>query len=174
MKYSFFLLLLLISCKTVEKLHTEQYKGHDILVGKATRADLEKKPYNEWFDANYRDYRPKQAVVDALKPVVNQYRFVVLLGTWCGDSQMQVPVFFKVLDQAGYRKKIDMYCVPRKYKYYKPAKSYDIVRVPTIIVYQKGKEVGRIIEYPMASIEEDLLKIMTTSDYRHELDEREN
>jgi len=66
-----------------------------------------------------------------------------------------------------------VYCVPRKYKYYKPVKSFQLVRVPTIIVYQNGVEKGRIIEYPMHSIEADLLKIMTTNQYRHELDERE-
>ncbi len=170
----FFLFLLLLSCNAGQKLHTEQYKNRDILVGKATRADLETKPYNEWFDANYRDYRPKAAVIAGLKPVVNQYKFVVLLGTWCGDSQEQVPVLFKVLDAAGYHKKPVLYCVPRRYKYYKPAKSYNIIRVPTIIVYKKNKEIGRIIEYPMQDIESDLLKIMTTKDYRHELDEREN
>jgi len=167
------LLVFLAGCSVSNKLHTEQYRGKDILVGKGKRADLEKKYYNEWFDANYRDYRPNQEVVAQLKPVVNQYKLVILMGTWCPDSREQVPVLFKVLDEAGYRKNPEIYFTPRKYKYYKPAKTYQIVRVPTIIVYKNGKEKGRIIEYPMKSIENDLLKIMTTDDYRHELDERE-
>jgi len=162
-----------ISCKTTDKLHTEQYKAKPILVGKAGKKDLEKKPYNEWFDANYRDSRLNPTVISQLKPVIKQYDFTVIMGTWCSDSQKQVPVFFKVLDATGYHKNVPVYCVPRKYKYYKPVKKYQIVRVPTIIVYKNGEEKGRIIEYPMHNIETDLLKIMTTDTYRHELDERE-
>jgi len=161
------------ACSSTDKLHTAQYKGKPILVGKAQRKNLEKKPYNEWFDANYRDSRLDQNIINQLKPVIDKYNFKVIMGTWCGDSQKQVPVFFKVLDQAGYHKNVPVYCVPRKYKYYKPVKPFQIVRVPTIIVYQNGVEKGRIIEYPMHSIEADLLKIMTTNQYRHELDERD-
>ena len=171
MKPVFFLLsiVLLTACGTITKLHTEQYKGHDILVGKGHRSDLEKKYYNEWFDANWRDYRPDTEILNKLKPIINEYKIVVLMGTWCPDSREQVPVLFKVLDDAGYKQNPDIYFVPRKYKSYKPAKDYKIIRVPTIIVYQNGQEKGRIIEYPMKSIEADLLKIVMTGDYRHEL-----
>ena len=171
MKPVIFLLsiVLLTACGTTTKLHTEQYKGHDILVGKGHRSDLEKKYYNEWFDANWRDYRPDSEILNKLKPVINDYKIVVLMGTWCPDSREQVPVLFKVLDDAGYKQNPDIYFVPRKYKSYKPAKDFKIIRVPTIIVYQNGQEKGRIIEYPMKSIEADLLKIVMTGDYRHEL-----
>ena len=171
MKNSFFILLILFltGCGTTEKVHTAQYNGKDILVGKGHRSDLEKKYYNEWFDANYRDYRPDAKIINQLKPVVNAYKIVILMGTWCPDSREQVPVLFKVLDEAGYRKTPDIFFTPRKYKYYKPAKNYKIIRVPTIIVYKDDKEKARIIEYPMKSIEVDLLKIMTTNDYLHEL-----
>jgi len=171
-KFRFLVIVLLfVSCSSSEKLHTEQYKGKEILVGKAQRSDFSKKPYNEWFDANYRDCYPDASVIEALKSHINNYRFAVVLGTWCPDSQEQVPVFFKVLDQAGYKQEPVIYCVPRHYKDYKPVKKYNIIRVPTFIVYENNKEIGRIIEYPMENIEADLLKIMTSKDYRHELNE---
>ncbi len=171
MKYQliFFIILFLTACSATEQLHTEQYKGNDILVGKGHRSDLEKKYYNEWFDANYRDYRPDIQIINKLKSVINNYKIVVVMGTWCPDSRKQVPVLYKVLDEAGYRNKPDIYFVPRKYKHYKPAKRYNIIRVPTIIIYKDDKEKGRIIEYPMKTIEADLLKIMTTKDYQHAL-----
>jgi thiol-disulfide isomerase/thioredoxin len=169
---SFLFVFLIISCGTAEKLHTEMYNSKEILVGEGTRDDLSVKPYNEWFDANYRDYRPDQSVISSLKPSVNHYKFDIIMGTWCGDSQQQVPVLFKVLDEAGYKHTPNIYFVPRKYKYYKPVKNFGIIRVPTIIVYKNGKEIGRIIEYPMDTIEADLLKIISEGNYRHELDER--
>jgi len=162
--------LFLLSCHSAYELHTEMYKGKPILVGKATRADLQKKPYNEWFDANYRDYRPDAGVIEKLKPVINDYDFRVILGTWCGDSQEQVPVLFKVLDQTGYQKQPELYCVPRNYKSYQPAIDNGVIRVPTIIVLKNGKEVGRIIEYPMQSIEMDLYQIVSGRNYKHELE----
>ncbi|MCB9249007.1 MAG: hypothetical protein H6613_10930 [Ignavibacteriales bacterium] len=36
----------------------------------------------------------------------------------------------------------------------------DIELVPTIIVYDKGEEIGRIIESPMETLEEDLVEIV--------------
>jgi len=170
MKKSFILFIfLLVACHSTYKLHTETYKGKPILVGKAGLQDLEKKPYNEWFDANYRDYRPNAGIIEKLKPLVNDYDFRVILGTWCGDSQEQVPVLFKVLDEAGYKKQPELYCVPRDYKSYQPAIDNGVIRVPTIIVLKKGNEIGRIIEYPMQSIEADIYQIMSTGDYVHEL-----
>jgi len=37
--------------------------------------------------------------------------------------------------------------------------------VPTIIVYEKGKETGRIIETPVISLEKDLLAITSQQSY---------
>jgi len=42
----------------------------------------------------------------------------------------------------------------------------NIVRVPTIIVDQKGVEIGRIIEFPVSSLEKDLLTILRKEKYQ--------
>jgi thiol-disulfide isomerase/thioredoxin len=169
------LLLLIISinaCKNPEKLRTSTYKGSEILVGKAKKKDFEKAPYKKWFVENFNDYQPNTKTISRLKKVINNYKITVVMGTWCGDSREQVPKLYKILEQTGYNNhNLDMFCVYRKYKYYKPVQKYNIIRVPTIIVYQNGKEKGRIIEYPMQSIEADLLKIMTTDNYLHELND---
>jgi hypothetical protein len=41
----------------------------------------------------------------------------------------------------------------------------NIVRVPTIIVEQNGKEIGRIIEFPVSSLEKDMLSILRRENY---------
>ena len=38
---------------------------------------------------------------------------------------------------------------------------YDIKRVPTLVVLRDGEEIGRIVEYPVESLEKDLLKILS-------------
>ncbi len=167
----FVLSILFWSCAS-DKLHTETYREKPILVGKAHRSDLKQAPYNQWFDKNYQDYQPEKNSISKLKPLINNFKFIVLMGTWCGDSQEQVPVFFKVLDAAGYKNinRLTIYTLPRKYGKTDLGKAYHLQRVPTIIVYEKGKDIGRIIEYPMQSIESDLLQIMTKKGYRHELE----
>ncbi len=169
------LLILIISinaCKSPDKLRTSTYRGNEILVGKAQKADFEKTPYGKWFTSKYNDYKTDQNVINQLKKVINDYKITVVMGTWCGDSREQVPKLYKILDKTGFKNsKLTMFTVYRKYSYYKPVQQYNIKRVPTIIVYKNGKEKGRIIEYPMQSIEADLLKIMTTDTYLHELGE---
>ncbi len=166
-------LALWTACQSSNKLHTSKYHESEILIGKGHRADMEKaQPYNKWFSANYKSYQPDTNLISDLKKMINVYKIVIIMGTWCGDSQTQVPALFKVLDKAGYHKNPVIYFVPRKYHYYKPAKDFKIVRVPTIILYKNNKEQGRIIEYPMKNLEDDLIKIIKTHDYHHELDER--
>jgi len=169
LKFIFVFLLLLVSCNSSKLLHTEMYKGHQILVGQAQKSDLEKAPYSEWFSTEFKAYQPNKKAIGNLKNVINDYQISVVMGTWCGDSQEQVPVLFKILDLSEYTQKVTLICVPRKFKEYEPVASYDLLRVPTIIISQNGQEKGRIIEYPMQSIETDLLKIMTTQFYKHEL-----
>jgi len=171
----FVFIITLVSCKSPERLHTSSYHGKEILVGKAQKTDFEKVPYNKWFTSGYSEYQPNQKIINQLKNIINEYKITVVMGTWCGDSREQVPKLYKILDEAGYKNnKLTMFTVYRKYKYYKPVQPYNIKRVPTIIVYQNGKEKGRIIEYPMESIEGDLLKIMTTDTYLHELGDYSN
>ena len=41
----------------------------------------------------------------------------------------------------------------------------NIQRVPTLIIYHKRKELGRIIESPVVSIEKDLISILKQDGY---------
>lgn len=163
MKKSILLLVVIslisFACSST-KLHTENYRGHKILVGKGTKNDLLKSPYNQWFNSNYKNYVIDNNVIAKLKPVINDYDFKVLMGTWCPDSRAQTPVFYKVLEQAGYNKNVEISFLPRKFKNYELARPYQLSRVPTIIVYRNKKEIGRIVESPTETIEKDLYQII--------------
>lgn len=172
MKKIILLLLTIVlsgSCKET-KVHTEHYRNKKILVGKGSIADLQNSPYKNWFEENSSTYQPEQTIIDRLKPQINDYNYQIIMGTWCPDSREQVPVFYKILKESGYKnaEKIPVIFVPRKYKDYNLIDKMDIKRVPTLIVMEKGKEKGRIIEYPMKTIEKDLLHILQ-GDYKHEL-----
>ena len=41
----------------------------------------------------------------------------------------------------------------------------NIHHVPTVILYNNGNEIGRIIEYPVQSLEEDMVAILNGTNY---------
>jgi thiol-disulfide isomerase/thioredoxin len=86
------------------------------------------------------------------------------MGSWCGDSQEQVPKFYKIISLLNFdENKIQLIAVDRK----KHAREYDalvqslnIELIPTFIFYKNGKEIGRIIETPKETLEADILEIL--------------
>lgn len=146
------------------------YEAADsILVGKHTRKQLEQTPYKEWFETNYKEYEIDKEVVSELEPLLDGVSVKVFMGTWCGDSQYHVPAFFKIMDQAGYKyTDFELYSMtedkvtPQDFE-----QGLNITQVPTFIIYKDGKEVNRIVEYPLSSIEKDLLDIMQEKGYKN-------
>ena len=169
-KLNIILILFMVSCGSTKDFHTEMYKGQEILVGKIQRSELQKGTYGKWFNENYKDYPIEQETISGIKNLINDYTVNIVMGTWCGDSREQVPALFKVLDAAGFKGNVNMYCVPRKYKDYKPTQIFNLKRVPTIWLSNKDKQLPQFIEYPMQSIEKDLLA-MIKGTYHHELDQ---
>jgi len=96
------------------------------------------------------------------------------MGTWCGDSQREVPKFYKVLEAANFPENnlriVGLNNVKEQYKQGPNGeeKGLNVHRVPTFIVYnKKGKEIGRIVEHPVESLEADLLNICRGKAYTH-------
>jgi len=167
----FFLFVFISACGSGEQLHTETYRGKPILVGVAKVSDLQKSPYGEWFNANYKNYFPSHDAVDYLKKHLAGKTIEIYMGTWCPDSRANVPEVIKVLDLAGFdRKNLVIHTLPRRFQNDPQTKGKNIVRVPTVIVYENGKELGRIVEYPYENYETDLMHILK-GNYKHEKQE---
>ncbi len=132
----------------------------EMLVGELTQKDL----YKECplFKENADQYVPDKKAVAKIKGIKGPLSIVMFLGTWCGDSQRESPKLLKILDAAKNSKiSITMYGVDLgKSDGGGLAEKYDIQRVPTIIFLKDGKELGRIIEYPKDTMEEDFLSIV--------------
>jgi hypothetical protein len=141
--------------KTSQKSHEEL-----VLNGKITRNDLmEKFP---WFEYNYKRYHPKDSVINLIKEFPYELKVLVFMGTWCDDSKDQVPKLFKIADALQfYGSQIELIAVDRnKHCDSIDISSYKVGLVPMFIFYKNGKEIGRIIESPKVTIENDLLTMM--------------
>lgn len=137
--------------------------GREVLMGYCDRQGLEADDeFAESFDYYYGEYTPDPMQIGQIRKHSKKLSVVVILGTWCSDSQEQVPAFFRIADEAGIsEKRITVICVDG----YKKCPGIDITAygvefVPTIIFYRKGRELGRIVESPENSLEEDMLNIV--------------
>lgn len=132
------------------------------MIGYCDREGLKTGDFGALFNQNYKLYVPERAVTNKLKYLREGADILIVLGTWCSDSEEQVPRFLKVLDKIKFKKKnVTLLCVDRDKKAGDIDTSvYDIIRVPTIIVYRKGQELGRIIEKPYRTLEKDLLMFL--------------
>jgi len=141
------------------------------LLGKINRSGLEGPHYYHWFQKQYQDYQPSLSVLDALKATLQDYEILVFMGTWCGDSQREVPRLLKILDRARFpMSQLRMVALSREPDLYKQSpeheeKGLNIHRVPTVIIYKNGKEQNRIVESPVVSLEQDLLSISSKDPY---------
>lgn len=93
------------------------------------------------------------------------------MGTWCGDSKREIPRIFKLLEYSGVRaSQLTMVMLDNRDSVYKQSPGHEekdkaIHRVPTLIVYDGKKEMNRIVEVPVISLERDLLLILTGQQY---------
>jgi thiol-disulfide isomerase/thioredoxin len=144
-----------------------------ILVGKAKRTDLQQIPFNEWFVKEYNGYTLTEEMEDELESKLKGYTITIFMGTWCEDSQNQVPKFYKILEEVDFpNRKITLITMARdKTTPEQFEKGLNITNVPTFIFYKNGKEINRIVESPRLSLEQDILDIISNKGYKHTYEE---
>jgi thiol-disulfide isomerase/thioredoxin len=147
-------------------------RGNDMLLGKCTRTALLQSPFTDWFKPNYDSYVVDSFTCNFIRPLLEGKSITIFMGTWCGDSRREVPRLLKMLDCCDFPiNNLRLVMVGNSDSLYKKSPKHEeagknIVRVPTIIVEQKGAEIGRIIEFPITSLEKDLLAILQKEKYQ--------
>lgn len=156
-----------------EQVNSEYKDANDNLnlLGKTSRQRLAQAPFDTWFNKNYAEYTIDTTTADQLKPLLKNKRFVIFMGTWCGDSRREVPRMYKLLDYCGVKpghiQLINLSSIDTMYKQspgHEERGRY-IFRVPDLLVYDREQEKGRIVETPVASLEKDLLAIAGNKGY---------
>jgi thiol-disulfide isomerase/thioredoxin len=163
--------LILLGCASSKELNTIVFSeqiNQDILFGNGNREVLEKEPFITWYENEYKDYNVDVETLDEITfDELKNVTFQVILGTWCPDSRREVPRFYKIMDHLNFsEEKITLIGVNRNKK--APLKNYQnlqIEKVPTFIIYKNQKEIGRIVESPLKSLEKDLLNIIINPAY---------
>lgn len=143
-----------------------------ILYGQVTTDSLLQAPYDEWYKKNYIDYTVNSSVKGSFKAVsLKGITIEAFFGSWCGDSKRELPRFIKVLDEIKFDKtSLKIIGTGGSDSMYKQSpqgedKGKGIFRVPVFIVYKNGKEINRINEFPVETLERDLLAILENRPY---------
>lgn len=120
-------------------------------------------PHSEWYTKGYDTYQPDQEVIRKLKMInKDPLSIKIVLGTWCPDSRREVPRFMKIIDLWDFNSENITFIGVDNAKV-APIAGYEelgIERVPTFIFLENKVEKGRIIENPVASLEQDMLSIL--------------
>lgn len=160
-----FLILTVLSSfafsQTKNKIITDDESGKPMAVGYCTREIFNDSSFS-WWDSSYDFYEINSTYLDELKNL-NSCDITVVMGTWCSDSEMEVPAFYKILDSINYPyDKVTLICVDRDKKTEgSELEGLKIELVPTFIFYKKEKEAGRIVEFPDESLEADIAHILS-------------
>lgn len=148
--------------------------AQEMIIGKTSTEALKSVPHKEWYNEEYNSFSPNQGIIKELKHLFKKQDFEVevYFGSWCSDSQREVPHLIKILKEAKFDfDNLRLIGVDRDKQVPDTSEEerarLNITNVPTIIVYQDGRELNRFVEYPQETLEEDLLKIFSKKAYKH-------
>jgi hypothetical protein len=117
--------------------------------------------FPDW-KSEYVEYQPDPKIINELKSD-SLLAVEIFFGTWCEDSQREVPHFLKIIDRSHLCSADNMYlyAVDRnKQLNTNLCNVRNIDRVATFIFYRSGNEIGRIIESPLHTLEQDIYTII--------------
>jgi len=140
----------------------DEKTGKPMLIGFTTREAFNDTSFSWWWNSAYNMYEIDTVTAKVLEEKLEDVDITIVMGTWCSDSRREVPHFYKLLDEIGYPSdKITLITVNRDKKGKgDEVDGLNINFVPTFIFYKEGKELGRIVESPYNTLEEDLLEIL--------------
>lgn len=166
--------LLLVSTSLLAQDFNQEIEldnGKKFMVGKINLKGLQSEPYAKWFNSNYENYTVDESMVKMFKKQLRKHHIKLFLGTWCGDSKREVPRMLKILHDAKFpMDQLEIVALDRRKGHYKKSptgeeEGLNIIKVPTMVFFSAGKEVNRIVESPLESLEEDMAQIVTNKPY---------
>lgn len=143
-----------------------------IIYGICTKSSLMVEPFGKWYITNYDSYQPNvETIINLKKLSSDNITIKIFFGSWCSDSKREVPRFLKLLSSISFpENKIQLIGVGTGDSLVKQSPRHDeaglgIFRVPVFIIYKNGVEMNRINEFPVFTLEKDLMSILKNQPY---------
>ena len=109
------------------------------------------------FMDEYKSYQPSDAEIKAVSALEDD-TLLILFGTWCHDSEREVPRLLKTLDASGLDvPQFTLFAVDRKKSDPEGvAEKHGLKYTPTFILMRDGEEIGRVVERAETNLTQDL------------------
>ena len=165
---SLLLVISISSCESTKKKSEANALENGHLIGKISIQDIESSEHKKWFVEELANYKVDTETLDdfANNPDrLKKLSIKIFIATWCEDSHRELPRFVNIM---RYLNITDYEIYSMDYHKETPEnfeKGLDIKYVPTFIIYLEGKEMNRIIESPIKSLEKDLISIVQAKNY---------
>ncbi len=120
--------------------------NNKILKGIVTRELIRNDPAFGWMQQDQSENAVDLNAIAALKANREKIRLMVFAGTWSEPSKKMLPDLFSLLDAANFpESRLTLIGVDSNYRSIGDnTASMNITTVPTLIVFEDGKEIGRI------------------------------
>lgn len=159
------LIFFLCSCSL---FNSKSEVNNNDLVGEITPKTIQESEHSSWFNKEKGSYIVDTETLADFENNPERIKALsvkIYLGTWCSDSRRELPRFCNIM---SFLNVTDLEFIgldrnkksPEKFE-----KGMNIHHVPTFIIYQNGKEINRIIESPVQSLEKDLIAIIQAKKY---------
>lgn len=160
----FILISTSVHSQDFNKVIMDEKSGKPILIGECTLEAFQDSSFSWWWNSGYEMFEPDLIPLENIRGELKDIFFLAFMGTWCSDSRQLLPQFFKTLDVIGYASaRVKIISLNREKKAnIEGEEEFGINFVPTIIIYKDKAEIGRIVEFPNKSLEEDLADIITS------------
>lgn len=121
--------------------------------------------HNPDYESRIKYYTPDETAVAFLSKYARKTEVQIYFGSWCSVCEAWVPRLVKSL-QTAKNPALDMqfHALPKNFTSDATAKSKGVTGIPTIILVQDGREIGRLNGRPESgTMEEALAKLLQTS-----------
>jgi len=153
-----------LNAQELNRVIRDESIDKDVLYGLCDIDGLKGDVFGEAFRSEYQSYEPQSDVLLRLRLIqdIDELEVIIVFGSWCGDSKREVPRFVKLAEQIGIQEpQIKMYATNRDKKCGEAIIDSLLTElVPTFYICRGGKLIGSIVEFPINSLEEDLLAIL--------------
>lgn len=153
------LLISLLTLLIVPFLSVAGSGNSDDLLGK-TSAKAILQGYSE-FNEEYQRFEPTASEIQHMSTLKGK-SLLVMFGSWCHDSEREVPRLLKLLDKSDAQLAEVTFLAVNQSKEEESglAELHGLKYTPTIVLFDGDKEIGRIIERPNVSLAQDLAEFV--------------
>lgn len=117
--------------------------------GRLSPEQLFSEPLKTWFVKPERSVMPDSALMQKNHDDLKAF---LVLGTWCDDSHRYVPEILDYLSHLPGFKDLEIYAVGRDKQCSACPEAVKPERIPLLVLYRNGEEIGRMAEGPPSTV----------------------